>query len=201
MPHLPPLTRLAPVTRALLILATAGALLAGCSTATEPGAPGAQNGAMMGGNQTPDLFCAAPTGLPGTRVTVSLGDVGMTGMMMGDAPTNVPMQLIAQPASVPAGKVSLVVENRGWRLHEVVVLPLAKGASAGQRVVGSDGKVDEAGSLGESSTTCASGSGEGIASGAVGWVTVTLAPGRYELVCNLKNHYANGMRQELVVTG
>ena len=33
------------------------------------------------------------------------------------------------------------------------------------------------------------------------WVTVTLPPGHYELVCNLQNHYANGMRQELVVTG
>ncbi len=174
------------------------ALLTGCSTATEPRA---QTGRMMGGNQTPDLFCAAPTGLPGTRVTVTLADVGMTGMMMGDAPTGAPMQLVAQPATVKAGKVSFVVENRGWRLHEVVVLPLAEDASAGQRVVGSDGKVDEAGSLGESSATCASGSGEGIASGAVGWVTVTLAPGHYELVCNLKNHYANGMWQELVVTG
>jgi uncharacterized cupredoxin-like copper-binding protein len=29
---------------------------------------------------------------------------------------------------------------------------------------------------------------------------VTLAPGRYELVCNLRNHYANGMHQEIVVT-
>jgi len=29
---------------------------------------------------------------------------------------------------------------------------------------------------------------------------VTLAPGRYELVCNLQNHYANRMYQELVVT-
>lgn len=41
---------------------------------------------------------------------------------------------------------------------------------------------------------------EGITSGSVGWTTLTLAPGRYELVCNLKNHYANGMYQELVVT-
>ena len=34
---------------------------------------------------------------------------------------------------------------------------------------------------------------------AVGWVTLQLTPGRYELVCNLKNHYANGMYQELDV--
>jgi len=29
---------------------------------------------------------------------------------------------------------------------------------------------------------------------------VTLPPGRYELICNLPNHYADGMYQELVVT-
>jgi uncharacterized cupredoxin-like copper-binding protein len=29
---------------------------------------------------------------------------------------------------------------------------------------------------------------------------VTLAPGHYELVCNLENHYADGMYQELDVT-
>jgi len=29
---------------------------------------------------------------------------------------------------------------------------------------------------------------------------VTLKPGRYELICNLANHYAAGMYQDLVVT-
>jgi uncharacterized cupredoxin-like copper-binding protein len=111
------------------------------------------------------------------------------------------MLLSVDPATVPTGQVSLVVENTGWRTHEVVVLPLAPGAAAGQRVPGSDGTVDETGSLGEASGSCAAGTGDGIASGAVGWVTVTLPPGHYELVCNLQNHYANGMRQELVVTG
>ena len=41
---------------------------------------------------------------------------------------------------------------------------------------------------------------DGIASGAVGWTTLTLPRGRYELVCNLTNHYANRMYQELDVT-
>jgi len=111
------------------------------------------------------------------------------------------MLLTVDPATVPTGQVSLVVENTGWRTHEVVVLPLAPGVAAGQRVPGADGTVDETGSLGEASGTCAAGAGDGIASGSVGWVTVTLAPGHYELVCNLQNHYADGMRQELVVTG
>jgi uncharacterized cupredoxin-like copper-binding protein len=30
-------------------------------------------------------------------------------------------------------------------------------------------------------------------------VTLELHPGRYELVCNLTNHYADGMHRELVV--
>ena len=85
-------------------------------------------------------------------------------------------------------------------IDEVVILPLADGQSAGQRIPGSNGKVDEAGSLGEASKSCAAGAGEGVTSGSVTWVTVTLNPGRYEFVCNLKNHYANGMHQEVVVT-
>jgi uncharacterized cupredoxin-like copper-binding protein len=105
------------------------------------------------------------------------------------------------PASVPTGEVSFVVGNMGWRTHEMVVLPLAPGQASGQRTPGTDGKVDETGSLGEASASCAAGSGDGIKPGSVGWVTLTLPAGRYELVCNLRNHYANGMHQEFVVTG
>jgi uncharacterized cupredoxin-like copper-binding protein len=133
-------------------------------------------------------------------VTVTLADMGMTKMMGGTAPLGAVMRLSATPASIPAGQVTLVVRNVGWRTHELVVLPLADGQAAGQRVPGADGKVDEAGSLGEASKSCATGRGEGIASGSVGWTTLTLAPGHYELVCNLTNHYADHMYQELVVT-
>jgi uncharacterized cupredoxin-like copper-binding protein len=62
-----------------------------------------------------------------------------------------------------------------------------------------DGKVDETGSLGEASADCAAGTGDGIPAGAVGWVTLTLPPGTYEIVCNLTNHYADGMYQRLTV--
>jgi len=31
-------------------------------------------------------------------------------------------------------------------------------------------------------------------------VTVTLVPGRYELVCNLMGHYVSGMYRQLTVT-
>lgn len=51
------------------------------------------------------------------------------------------------------------------------------------------------------SASCAAGAGDGIAAGAVGWLTLDLAPGHYELICNLANHYADAMYQELTVTG
>ncbi|GAA2150553.1 hypothetical protein FHX52_0340 [Humibacillus xanthopallidus] len=207
--------------RLTLAVAASAALLAGCTTTTVMGRGPMDGGStavggMMGGNGNGNgngfgngagnamlapLTCAAPTDLPGARVTVTLADMGMSRMMGGTAPMGARMSLTAEPTTVPSGQVSLVVDNRGWRTHELVVLPLSAGAAVGERVPGADSKVDEAGSLGEASNSCAAGAGEGIASGAAGWVTLTLAPGHYELVCNLTNHYANGMRQELVVTG
>lgn len=162
---------------------------------------GMRSGSTTGVGMAAPLSCQAPADLPGSRVTVTLVDMGMSRMMGGIAPMGAPMRLVARPGTVRSGPVSFVVENSGWRTHELVVLPLAAGAVAGQRVPGQDGTVDESGSLGEASASCVAGEGDGIGSGAVGWVTVTLAPGHYELVCNLENHYANGMRQELVVTG
>lgn len=213
--------------RGLRMLALAGlvvgGLLTGCTssgsntpsnmmarrTGSDPqssmmGGPADSNtpGKMMGGTagyHFPALSCAAPASLPGTTVTVTLADMGMTQMMGGDAPMGARMMLHAAPGVVAAGKVSLVAQNRGWRTHELVVLPLGKTAAAGQRVPGADGRVSESGSLGEASASCSAGTGEGIDPAAVGWVTLQLAPGRYELVCNLKNHYANGMYQELDV--
>lgn len=157
---------------------------------------------MMGGDSQyhfAALTCSAPASLPGATVRVELGDMGMTQMMGGTAPMGAQMRLLATPATEPAGPISLVVSNVGWRTHELVILPLAGSATVGQRVAGSDGKVSETGSVGEASRSCGSGAGTGLTSGSVGWVTVTLAPGRYELMCNLPNHYADGMRQELTI--
>jgi uncharacterized cupredoxin-like copper-binding protein len=132
-------------------------------------------------------------------VRVTLADMGMTRMMGGVAPMGAHMRLVASPSTVAAGQVSLVASNLGWRTHELVILRLADGATAGQRAPGADGKVAETGSLGEASSSCAGGAGEGIKSGTAGWTTLTLARGRYELICNLRNHYTDGMHQELVV--
>ena len=198
----------------VLAAALAGLVLTGCASATHPAGSPQMGGAgssgtnlagsgMMGGGSDyhySRLSCAAPKSLPGRIMNVTLADMGMTQMMGGTAPLGARMMLQATPAAEPAGQISLVASNMGWRTHELVILPLASGAAAGQRVPGPDGKIDETGSLGEASQSCAPGTGDGITAGTVGWTTVTLAPGRYELVCNLVNHYADRMYQELVVT-
>jgi uncharacterized cupredoxin-like copper-binding protein len=127
-----------------------------------------------------------------------LGDMGMTHRMGGTAAIGARMMLRTSPADVPAGQVSLVVYNMGRRTHEVVVMPLAMGV-AGQRPPRADGRVDESGSVGEVSGSCTAVSGGGIAAGSVGWTTMSLEAGHYELLCNEPNHYTDGMYAELDV--
>ncbi len=138
--------------------------------------------------------CAVPN-LPGTVVNVTL--MNSRGPMMGGHGGM--MRLSATPSTVAAGQVSFVATNMGSLNHELLILPLPGNQIAGTRAIQSDGTVDEAGSLGEASNSCGAGAGEGIAPGSSSWVTVTLAPGRYELLCNLPGHYAAGMYTQLTV--
>jgi uncharacterized cupredoxin-like copper-binding protein len=158
------------------------------------------------------------TSLSGAVVDVTLADMGgmMGAGMMGSGaywpgaanngyppPSGYPwpgmgmMRLVAVPAEVPAGRVSLRVHNAGALTHEVVVLPLGHDKYPGQRAIDVDGKVDESGSLGEASRTCGPDQGNGIRAGANAWTTITLPPGRYELLCNIAGHYGGGMYAEL----
>jgi uncharacterized cupredoxin-like copper-binding protein len=143
--------------------------------------------------------CSAPS-LSGTTVDVTLRNMG--GPMMGGnngSMSGGAMRLQADHATVQHGTVSFLATNEGSVTHELVILPLPDSQIVGTRLTGGDGKIDEAGSLGEVSKTCGEGVGEGILPGASGWVSVKLAPGRYELVCNLPGHYAAGMYTQLTV--
>ncbi|WP_207343995.1 sulfocyanin-like copper-binding protein [Arthrobacter sp. E3] len=175
-----------------LSLVTVGVLRGGFTA----GGPGLSVGA-----------CAVPT-LSGTVVNVNLTNMGgpmmgggggpMTGggpIMMGGT-----MRLQADPATVPHGTVWFLATNRGSITHEMVVLPLPEAQIVGARPIGGDGKIDEMGSLGEASNNCAEGPGQGILPGGSSWVSITLKPGRYELLCNLPGHYGAGMYTQLTVT-
>ncbi len=130
-----------------------------------------------------------------TTVDVTVTDAGES--MMGHAPMMATVR--AAPSTVAAGQISFVVSNGGALVHEMVVVPLASDGP-GTRPTGTDGKIDESQSLGEASRSCASSTGDGIAPGSVGWTTMTLKPGRYELVCDEPWHYAAGMFAVLTVT-
>ena len=149
---------------------------------------------MPGYHYSP-ITCAVPA-LAASTVQVVLGDMGLTSMTGGIAPMGAHMTLRSTPNSASAGVMTFVAVNRGWRTHELLILPLAAGSMAGQRVPAAHGKVSEAGALGEVSTPCGANAGPGIPAGSASWVTITLPAGRYELVCNLPNHYADGMYQE-----
>ena len=104
------------------------------------------------------------------------------------------MMLRAGRVSVDGAQpVSFVAHNGGSLVHELVVLQLSAGTSAGSMAMGADQKVSESASRAEASKSCGAGAGSGLGPGATGWVTVTLAPGDYALVCNLPGHYAAGM--------
>jgi hypothetical protein len=160
--------------------------------------------------------CATPA-LSGAVVDVTLTDMGPMGPGMTwhgpHGPNNsnngygwqngypwpgMSMQRIfAVPSSVAAGQVSLRVHNTGALTHEVMVLPLSPGQYPGQRAIGASGQVDESGSLGEASRSCGADKGDGSAPGANAWTTLSLAPGRYELLCNIAGHYGAGMYSEV----
>lgn len=140
--------------------------------------------------------CSAPA-LPGTTVKVNETDMG--GGMMGGPMMDGAMRLSADRTSAPHGKVSFAASNLGSVPHELLILPLPQGQTPGTRTMGPDGRIDEAGLLGEASASCAAGEGQGILPRAASWVTVDLQPGRYELLCNYPGHYAAGMYAELTV--
>ncbi|MGG7569365.1 sulfocyanin-like copper-binding protein [Streptomyces sirii] len=185
---------------AALVLGIATTLLLAAVGGFRGGSPATWRGEAM--------QCRAPL-LKGHAVEVTVGDMGpgMRGRPDGRVPNGGPgghglgmMWLRATPSAVPAGVVSLRVVNAGVLPHEVVVLPLPTGQTVGERPTGADGRVDEAGSPGEASRSCGAGAGTGIVPGAAAWTTVTLQPGRYELVCNFPGHYGAGMYAELDVT-
>ena len=154
--------------------------------------------------------CAAPS-LPGTVVAARLSDMGqMMGgnSMMGGGPMmgtgsrrfGGMLWISTNRSTIPSGTTSFRLTNYGAMTHELLVLPLPNGEAAGARKISDDNRVDESSSIGEASRSCGPGEGDGITPDATSWVTLTLAPGRYELLCNLPGHYGAGMFTELTVT-
>jgi uncharacterized cupredoxin-like copper-binding protein len=98
-------------------------------------------------------------------------------------------KLAADKNSVAAGKITFDVANKGKTGHEMVVVPLAAGATADTLLA--NGEANEDGSPGEIDT---------LDPGASGTVTLDLKAGTYALICNEPGHFAGGMKTTLVVS-
>jgi uncharacterized cupredoxin-like copper-binding protein len=89
-------------------------------------------------------------------------------------------KIVPARTQVPAGKVTFVVTNAGKLKHEMVVI----------RTNLAPGKLPVAGK--EASEKGAVGEVADLAPGKTGKVTLTLKPGKYVLICNVKGHYMAG---------
>lgn len=152
-------------------------------------------GGHLGNGPTRVSESCAPSDPPGSVVHVTLSDRGGAMMSAGNL---MMVSLAASPDAVHAGTVTFVATNVGALNHELLILPAPRDG-VGTRAVGADGTIDESSSLGEASTSCGRGHGEGIAPGTSSWVTLHLARGSYELLCDVPWHYANGMFTPFIV--
>lgn len=100
----------------------------------------------------------------------------------------------AEPASAKTGEISFMAHNQGTGPHELVVVKTS--LAADRLPVGTDGKVIEGGPVevvGEIEP-------EELSPTMVATKTFSLAAGDYVLVCNIENHYSQGMRTVFTVT-
>jgi uncharacterized cupredoxin-like copper-binding protein len=92
-------------------------------------------------------------------------------------------------ATGKSGSITFTVNNSGANTHEFVI-------------VKTDLKADSlpvSGDLVDESAFTPVDEIEDIESGATETLTVNLAPGHYVILCNIEEHYAKGMHQDLTV--
>jgi hypothetical protein len=98
---------------------------------------------------------------------------------------------ITAPAHVRAGHVTVQVHNKGPDAHELIIVRLKHG---NRLAVRSDGmSVDE--DAVEAATVASLEPGR---PGSTRTVRLTLAPGRYEVFCNMSGHFMGGMHAQMV---
>jgi uncharacterized cupredoxin-like copper-binding protein len=98
---------------------------------------------------------------------------------------------IDAPKTAAAGVVTFMVHNRGPVAHELIVV---RRGSTALPLRADDTTIDE-----DALEPVTAGALEPADAGGTRALRVRLAPGRYELLCNMSGHYLGGMRTELVV--
>ena len=141
--------------------------------------------AACGGSSSSDNSTEATTTAGTTTAAKTVATTTVVPVVLG-SPNE--FSLVPAKTSVPAGKVTFTVVNKGSMTHEMVVVPSPNGPASLKQA---DGSASEAGSLGEVAD---------LAAGATGRLTVTMPAGQYTLLCNLPGHFAGGMYATFTVT-
>jgi uncharacterized cupredoxin-like copper-binding protein len=122
------------------------------------------------------LMAAACSGGGDADMSVTLRDDGIT----------------LSPASLAAGDLTLESTNEGTKIHEFEVFAVPEGVDANALPVeGDTAPADEMLQVIDEV--------EDIAPGTSASLNVTLDPGTYAVICNLPDHYANGMHATFTV--
>jgi uncharacterized cupredoxin-like copper-binding protein len=127
------------------------------------------------------------------RIAIAVAGAGViaAGAVPALAATTVKEKLtnfkIAGGSSAKAGSVTFRVTNAVSNEHELVVIKTSK--KAGKLKTSASGKASEAGSVGEVEVK-----GNGFKT-----LNVNLKKGHYALICNVGNHYKQGMYKDFTV--
>ena len=118
-------------------------------------------------------------------LALAVAAVLVSGVGAATTPTKVTVKLkefkvIPSVTTVKAGKVTFVVSNVGKINHEMVVVKTI--VPPGKLKENAEHEVSEKGAVGEAV----------VDHGKTGRVTLTLKPGKYQLLCNLPSHYTAG---------
>ena len=141
--------------------------------------------AACGGSSSSSDSSTQATTAAGTTTAKTVATTTVVPVVLG-SPNE--FSLVPAKTSVPAGKVTFTVVNKGTMEHEMVVVPSPNGPASLKQA---DGSASEAGSLGEVAD---------LKPGATGRLTVTMPAGQYTLLCNLPGHFAGGMYATFTVT-
>lgn len=169
------MTRRARLLRITLAASVATFVLAACGSSDESSSASSDTQ-----SETPaEVSTSAPAAAEGTVVNVAVGETDVQNQYMN-----------LDVSSVPAGAVTFAITNEGVKEHEFVVLSTDQPAT--QLEMNGDEANEDAYTLVDEV--------EEIPGGETASLSVTLEPGHYALICNLKGHYRMGMETDLTVT-
>jgi uncharacterized cupredoxin-like copper-binding protein len=130
---------------------------------------------VLGALAVAAALAAAPIALAAPApVTITMGKGG-------DFQTSV------SPASAKAGAIRFTLVNRGSMTHEAVII---RTATRFDRLPVKDSRASEKGRIGAIKR---------VAGGTRKALTLTLAAGKYVIICNVPGHYQAGMRAAFTV--